>query len=179
MKSRLLSITYLLLNMNVKRHEGHEREIPHGHIYHAVMPILFILIWFLDSHIFRITTFLNDFVPFSFRTILFIILLCIAYSFIMLSHRILFKSHAPPNSLITNGILGYLRNPMYAGILLIYVAFILFSISIISIGFFIVIFLVYNWMANFEEKILENMFGDDYIQYKKRVPKWIPNPFKK
>ncbi len=165
--------------MNLKRHEGHEREIPYGHIYHAVIPIVFMLIWFLDSNIFKISTILNDMIPFIIRLILFILILSIALIFIELSHRSLFKSHKPPNSLITNGILGYLRNPMYSGILLIYVAFILLSISFISIGFFIVIFLVYNWMANFEEKILENMFGDEYIQYKKRVSKWIPNPFKK
>ncbi len=165
--------------MNLKRHEGHEREIPHGHIYHAVIPIVFILIWFLDSNILKISTILNDFVPFIIRLILFISVLCIALIFIELSHRILFKSHKPPDSLITNGILGYVRNPMYSGILLIYVAFIFLSISLISIAFFILVFLVYNWMANFEENILENMFGDEYIQYKKRVRKWIPNPFKK
>jgi len=165
--------------MNVKRHEGHEREIPNGHVYHAVMPILFILIWFLDSNIFRISTFLNNFVPFIIRLVLFIFVLCIALSFIMLSHRALFKSHKPSDSLITNGILGYVRNPMYFGILLIYVAFMFFSISLISIGLFIPVFLVYNWMVNFEENILENMFGEEYIKYKEKVPKWVPNPFKK
>ncbi|MFW9999692.1 MAG: methyltransferase family protein [Candidatus Hodarchaeota archaeon] len=165
--------------MNGKRHEGHEREIPHGHIYHAVMPIVFVLMWILDSIIFKISTILNNYVPFIIRLILFILVFGIALIFIELSHRALFKSHKPSDSLITNGILGHVRNPMYSGILLIYVAFILLSISIISIFLFIPVFLVYNWMANFEENILEDMFGDEYIQYKKRVPKWIPNPFKK
>ncbi len=165
--------------MNFKRHEGHEREIPYGHIYHAVIPIVFILIWFLDSNIFKISTILNDIIPFIIRLILFILVLSIALIFIELSHRSLFKSHKPPNSLITNGILGYMRNPMYSGILLIYIAFIFLSISLLSICLFIAVFLVYNWMANFEENILEKMFDDEYIQYKKKVPKWIPNPFKK
>ncbi len=165
--------------MKVKRHEGHEREIPNGHIYHAVMPIVFFTIWFLDSNIFRISTFLNDFVPFTIRIILFILVFGIALSSITLSHRALFKSHKPSDSLITNGILGYVRNPMYLGILLIYVAFILFSLSLISIGLFIPVFLVYNWMVNFEENILENMFGEEYIKYKEKVSKWIPIPFKR
>jgi protein-S-isoprenylcysteine O-methyltransferase Ste14 len=34
-------------------------------------------------------------------------------------------------------------------------------------------------MVNYEEKILEDLFGEDYREYKKKVPKWIPNPFKK
>ena len=163
--------------MNVKRHEGHEREIPHSHIYHATMPIVFFLIWFLDSNIFRISTFLDGFVPFLVRLILFILVLGIAISFILLSHRALFKSHHSSDTLISDGILGYVRNPMYFGILLIYVAFLFLSISLISIGLFVIVFLVYNWMVNFEENILENMFGEEYVKYKERVPKWVPNPF--
>lgn len=143
------------------------------------MPVAFFIIWFLDSNIFRISIFLNDFVPFLIRLILFILVIISAITFIMVSHRALFKSHEAPNSLITNGILGYVRNPMYFGILLIYVAFIFLSISLISIGLFVIIFLVYNWMVNFEEQILENMYGKEYFEYRKKVPKFIPNPFKK
>ena len=163
--------------MKIKRHDGHEREIPNAHIFHAILPIIFIIIWFLDSNIFHISTFLNSFVPFMIRLILFIVVFAIAITFIMLSHRALFKSHQPPNSLITKGILKYVRNPMYLGILLIYVAFIFLSISLISIALFIIVFLVYNWMVNFEENILENLFGKEYLKYKKKVPKWIPGLF--
>jgi len=163
--------------MNIKRHEGHEREIPHAHIYHIITPIGFILVWFLDSQIFHISTILNDFVPFIVRVILFIVVLIIAYLSIMLSHRALFKEHQPPNTLITSGILGRVRNPMYFGILLIYMAFLCFSISLISIGVFFVVFLVYNKMANFEENLLESMFGNEYLEYKKNVPKWLPKLF--
>lgn len=164
--------------MKVKRHEGHERELPNAHIFHAILPVAFVLIWIIDSSIYRISTFLNDFVLFEIRLIIFIVVFVIALTFILLSHRALFKSHQPSNSLITNGILGYVRNPMYLGILLIYIAFIFLSISLISIGVFIIIFLVYDWMVNFEEKILENLFGNKYLEYKKKVPKWFPNPFK-
>jgi len=165
--------------MKVKRHEGHERELPNAHIYHAILPVVFVLAWILDSNIFFISIFLNDFVLFEIRLIIFILVFVIALTFIFLSHRALFKSHQPSNSLITNGILGYVRNPMYLGILLIYVAFISLSISLISIGVFIITFLVYNWMVNFEEKILENLFGNEFLDYKAKVPKWLPNPFKK
>ena len=164
--------------MNKKRHEGHEREIPNAHIFHAILPIAFVAIWILDSIIFNFSTFLNNFVLLNIRLILFIIVFGIAITFIMLSHRALFKSHQPPSSLITKGILGYMRNPMYFGILLIYVAFIFFSISLICIGLFFIVILVYNWMVNFEEKILQDMFGNQFLEYKKKVPKWIPNPFK-
>jgi protein-S-isoprenylcysteine O-methyltransferase Ste14 len=165
--------------MDIKRHEGHEREAPNSHIYHIVLPIIFILIWVLDAHVFGFSTFLNIFVPFVLRLILFIIVWIMAIIFIMLSHRTLFKSHHPSDKLITDGILGYTRNPMYFGILLIYIAFLFLSISLISLGLFIVVFLVYNWMVNYEEKILIEMFGEEFMTYKKNVSKWIPNPFKK
>ena len=165
--------------MNAKRHEGHEREAPNSHIYQTVMPILYILIWILDTNIFRFSTFLNNYLPFIVRLALFIIVFAIAITFIQLSHRTLFKTHHPSDKLITEGILRYVRNPMYFGILLIYVAFIFLSISLISVGFFIIVFLVYNWMVNFEENILLNMFGEEYKEYKRKVSKWIPNPFKK
>ncbi|MFX1499816.1 MAG: methyltransferase family protein [Promethearchaeota archaeon] len=164
--------------MSEKRHKGHEREAPNAHIYHILLPTVFVLVWFLDSRIFRFSIFLNDYIPFVIRLILFIIVLALAITFIFLSHRILFKSHQPSDSLIITGILKYTRNPMYFGILLIYVALIFLSISLISIVFFIIVFLVYNWMVNFEQNILENMFGENFLEYKKRVPKWFPNPFK-
>jgi len=53
------------------------------------------------------------------------------------------------------------------------------SISLICIALFVIVFFVYNWMVNFEEKILENLFGNQWFEYKKKVPKWFPNPFKK
>ena len=165
--------------MSLKRHNGQEREFPHAHIYHALLPIIFISIWFIDVQIFHLSTILNFFVPFYIRLILAIIIFIIAVMLILLSHRALFKLHQPPNTLVKDGILKYTRNPMYLGILLIYVAFISFSISIICVGFFCLVFLVYSKMVKFEEKILENMFGEEYLNYKKKVSKWIPNPFKR
>ena len=153
---------------------GHEREIPNAHLYHSLLPIIFMIIWILDANIFRISTVLDNYVPFILRLILFIVILITALSFIQVSHKTLFKSHEPPTNLIDEGILGRTRNPMYFGILLIYVACISLSISLISIATFIPIFLVYNKMAKFEEKIMENLFGNEFLEYKKKVPKWFP-----
>ena len=156
---------------------GHDREMPNAHLYHILMPLIFIAIWILDSNVFRISTILDNFVPFLLRVMLFIVVLITALSFIQISHNILFKDHEPPNTVIDRGILGRTRNPMYFGILLIYVALIFLSISLISIGIFFLIFLVYNKMAIFEEKILEEKFGNEFLEYKKRVPRWFPKFF--
>jgi protein-S-isoprenylcysteine O-methyltransferase Ste14 len=68
---------------------------------------------------------------------------------------------------------------MYFGILLIYVACICLSISLISIVAFIPIFLVYNKMVIYEEKILIGLFGKQFLDYKKNVPRWFPKIIKK
>jgi protein-S-isoprenylcysteine O-methyltransferase Ste14 len=165
--------------MESKRHAGAERELPHAHLYHVLLPFLFWVVWFLDLQFFQISTFLNQIIPLLIRVVLFAIIFLIALIFISKSHKLLFKSHEPPNHVITTGILRYVRNPMYFGILLIYISLICLSISLISIGIFIIVFLIYNWMVNFEESILEAKFGKEYKEYKKSVPKWFPNPFVK
>ncbi|MFX1498450.1 MAG: hypothetical protein ACFFBH_13065 [Promethearchaeota archaeon] len=48
-----------------------------------------------------------------------------------------------------------------------------------KLALFFIVLLVYNWMVNFKEHILENIFGEEYLNYKKKGSKWIPNPFKK
>lgn len=157
----------------MKRHNGHERELPYAHIYHALLPIIFVGVWFLDTQFFNLTTILNKYIPFLIRISLFIIILGIALSLIYLSHKILFKSNQPPDTLIRDGIFKYTRNPMYFGIILIYVSLLVFSISLISVAILIGVFLIYNKMVNFEENILEEMFGEEYLDYKTKVPKWI------
>jgi protein-S-isoprenylcysteine O-methyltransferase Ste14 len=78
------------------------------------------------------------------------------------------------NDLITDGILGHVRHPMYFGVLLIYLACIFLSISLISIAVWIIIIVIYDRLATFEEKQLEELFGQKYLDYKEKVPKWIP-----
>ncbi|TXT62482.1 MAG: conserved membrane protein of unknown function [Promethearchaeota archaeon] len=157
----------------MKRHDGHERELPNAHLYHAIIPIVFIGVWFLDSFIFEFSIVLNAYIPLLIRMPLFIIIMCIALILIYLSHKILFKSHQPPDTLIVEGIFRYTRNPMYLGIFLLYVGCIMISISLIAVALLPFIFLVYNKMVNFEENILKEMFGDKFISYKANVPKWI------
>ncbi|TFG07773.1 MAG: isoprenylcysteine carboxylmethyltransferase family protein [Promethearchaeota archaeon] len=155
-----------------------EREAPFSHLIQATLPIIFLIIWILDTWIFLISVWLNSFVPLIIRIGLFAIVLTLAFILIYLSHKTLFDKNRPSNELITNGILKYVRNPLYLGVLLIYLAFIFLSISLISIILFIIIFVIYNRMVNFEEKMLEEMFSDEYMDYKNRVSKWIPNPFR-
>ncbi len=76
--------------------------------------------------------------------------------------------------LVDTGIYAYTRNPMYLAGLILNFSFILLAMSIIALISFIVIFLLYNNMVNFEETKLEKKLGQEYLEYKKKVKKWIP-----
>ncbi len=158
---------------------AHEREVPHSHLIQGLSPVIFLIIWILDSDVLFLSVYFNTLIPYLVRLVLFLCSLIFALLLIFLSHRTLFNKNKPSDTLITNGILKYVRNPLYLGVLLIYIAFLFYSISLISIAAFIVIFLIYNRMVNYEERILENLFGEDYLEYRNSVSKWIPNPFKK
>ena len=146
-------------------------EAPHSHLIQGLSAIIFSTIWLLDSLLFSFSTVLNNFVPWLIRLILFIIIIVIAFVFIRTSHNILFRQPENKDDLITDGILGHVRHPMYFGVLLIYLACLFLSISLISIAIWIIVFIIYDGLATFEEKQLEKLFGQEYIEYKKKVPK--------
>jgi protein-S-isoprenylcysteine O-methyltransferase Ste14 len=82
---------------------------------------------------------------------------------------------SPAKRLITAGLYGYVRNPMIAGVLIVLagetVAFMSLNLLIWTLAFFVInniFFLLY------EEPGLEKRFGDEYLDYKKNVPRWIP-----
>jgi protein-S-isoprenylcysteine O-methyltransferase Ste14 len=149
-------------------------EAPHSHLIQGLSIFVFTFVWILDSQILSFSIILNKFIPLIARIVLFVIVLTIAFVLIQISHKTLFKQPENKDDLITEGILGHVRNPMYLGVLLIYLAFIFLSISLISIAIWILIILIYNKLATFEEKQLEKLFKEKYLEYKKEVSKWIP-----
>jgi protein-S-isoprenylcysteine O-methyltransferase Ste14 len=160
--------------MKSKHKKGLEREAPYSHVIQALIPLIFTAVWIIDSIWLQLSTFLNQYIPLYIRISLFVLFVILAVIFGIPSHKLLFHEHEPSSELITDSILGYVRNPLYLAILLFYIAFICLSISLLSAGIFIIALIIYNWMVNREEQILEDLFGDDYRKYKQNVPKWIP-----
>lgn len=77
-------------------------------------------------------------------------------------------------SLQTDGIYAQTRNPMYVGLTFIYLA----TVCIIGNRWHIIIFplliiFVQEYIIKKEEKYLEKEFGEDYLNYKKKVRRWI------
>ncbi|MHA2315092.1 MAG: methyltransferase family protein, partial [Candidatus Hermodarchaeia archaeon] len=82
---------------------------------------------------------------------------------------------APTQHFVAVSLYRYLRNPMILGGLLVLLGeAIIFGSSLIFLwcGFFGV--LNHIWFIKREEPDLERRFGDEYRQYKRNVPRWIP-----
>jgi len=81
------------------------------------------------------------------------------------------------DTLRTNGIYRYSRNPMYIGVSMIIIGlgFILLDTGVIIGG--ILWFIITFFQCKREEKELLERFGKEYIKYKKSTPMFLPNFF--
>ena len=88
----------------------------------------------------------------------------------------------PPKKLVLDGLYRYVRNPMISGLSMIILGESMIFYSIELFGFFLfVVILNHVYFVYSEEPGLIKRFGNDYIEYKKNVPRWIPKirPWKK
>jgi protein-S-isoprenylcysteine O-methyltransferase Ste14 len=83
-------------------------------------------------------------------------------------------SNQPVRALVTTGIHGWSRNPIYVGMLLLYAGIGMAARSswVIVLAVPLVIILRYGVVAR-EERYLEQRFGDAYRDYKARVRRWL------
>jgi protein-S-isoprenylcysteine O-methyltransferase Ste14 len=82
---------------------------------------------------------------------------------------------SPTKKLVVKGLYKYVRNPMILGVFTVLLgeALSLWSQNIlIWAGAFFIINTIY--FIIYEEPDLEKRFGDEYREYKKQVPRWLP-----
>ncbi len=80
--------------------------------------------------------------------------------------------------LCIGGIFSYVRNPLYLGNVVIYLGFALFAggpwvfyLMLIALIYFVI---QYGMIISLEEKTLADLFGEDYQEFKKNVPRLFP-----
>jgi protein-S-isoprenylcysteine O-methyltransferase Ste14 len=81
----------------------------------------------------------------------------------------------PSHRLVVAGIYQYVRNPMILSVIMIVAGEALLFASI-WLGLVALIFFAINhvYFILSEEPGLEKRFGEEYMEYKKNVPRWIP-----
>lgn len=94
----------------------------------------------------------------------------------VMKNKTTINPHSPQKTscLVTSGIYRYTRNPMYVGILLVLSAWGLYLSHIVPL-LMPALFVLYmnRFQVIPEEKILEDKFGEAYIQYSKQTSRWI------
>jgi len=77
-------------------------------------------------------------------------------------------------SLAISGILNYVRHPLYSGTILIVGGLFLFNPKVLMLATFVCVVVYILIGIQLEERKLEKEFGDQYREYKKKVPMLIP-----
>lgn len=76
-------------------------------------------------------------------------------------------------TIITDGIYGISRNPAFLGFYLIYTGILLTFFNWVLLAFTIFSITLLHFQILKEEEYLPTVFGDDYIEYKKHVRRYI------
>ena len=81
----------------------------------------------------------------------------------------------PTQKLVVQGVYRHVRNPMMSGALFVLLGEALLTASLPLFCWFLVAGVVYALYIPFsEEPGLTKRFGDDYLTYKRNVPRWVP-----
>ena len=81
----------------------------------------------------------------------------------------------PPQRFVVSGPYRHVRNPMLSAVILMILAEAVALNSKFLLGWAVAFFLLNTlYFVFLEEPGLERRFGEDYVQYKAAVPRWIP-----
>lgn len=84
------------------------------------------------------------------------------------------KPWKPTTNIITTGIYAYSRNPIYLAFNFFSIGFGIFYNNVwVMLSIIPSMTFIYFIAIKKEEKYLENIFGDEYLEYKKSVRRWI------
>lgn len=80
--------------------------------------------------------------------------------------------------LVTEGVYACVRHPQYDGLFLITIGFLIQWPSLTTLIMWPILIFAYYTLAMREERDIEKQFGVEFLEYKKKVPAFIPQPGK-
>ncbi|UCC79020.1 MAG: isoprenylcysteine carboxylmethyltransferase family protein [Candidatus Zixiibacteriota bacterium] len=148
-------------------------EHPFGDAGQLIAFGLFAIVWIADSIFLNFSTGLTGYVPSYVRTIIAIVIFAVSLYLLAASHKVVAGENRPAK-VISSGVFKYIRHPLYMSAILFYTGLIALTLSMISFALWIGIFIFYNYIAGYEEKLMEIKFGEEYLSYKQKTGKWLP-----
>jgi protein-S-isoprenylcysteine O-methyltransferase Ste14 len=153
-------------------------EHPLGDAGQGILLVIFLAVWGADSFFLHRSTFLVHDIPLLVRLGLLALAVFGSISLIRSAGEVVHHGQRPDH-VLTAGAFRYVRHPLYLGVLLFYLGLTLATVSLLSLAVFAGIFIFYNYISGYEEKLLEARYGEAYKEYKARTGKWIPKIRKK
>ncbi len=79
--------------------------------------------------------------------------------------------------LVDYGAFAWCRNPLYVGNYLVWMGFTVVSGVLWFLPVATLLFAIeYYYIVRYEEGVLESIFGEEYLGYKAKTPRWLPTP---
>jgi len=138
-----------------------------------VLFALFLIVWIADSFILHLSASFTDHIPLYLRLILSAVLLALAVYLVKSGHTAV-GHEGIPKAVIDTGAFRYVRHPLYLGSVLFYLSLVVSTASLLSFALWVVILVFYDYISCYEERVLEQVFGEEYHSYKSRTGRWIP-----
>jgi protein-S-isoprenylcysteine O-methyltransferase Ste14 len=148
-------------------------EHPFGDAGQLILLGLFLVVWVGDSFFLHKAIFLAAYVPLYVRLVVLSLTLVIALWLFRSGHVVVAHEQRPPG-VIETGAFRYVRHPLYLASILVYLGLTASTASLFSAIVFVGICIFHNYIANYEEQLLEARFGEEYRRYKQRTGKWVP-----
>jgi len=80
-----------------------------------------------------------------------------------------------PKNLVINGLYRFVRNPMYLGVSCMILSQALVGWSLEILFYLALVVIAFNLFVRlYEEPHLRKIFGEQYLEYCRRVPRWTP-----
>lgn len=148
-------------------------EHPWGDAGQIILGGVFLVVWVGDSFFLQRSTSLSSYVPLSARLIFLGIALVAGLALFRITHPVVCREQRPDWVVVT-GAFRYVRHPLYLSAVFMYIGLCFSTMSLYSLAVFLGIFVFYNYIAGYEERLLEIKFGEEYRQYKSATGKWVP-----
>jgi protein-S-isoprenylcysteine O-methyltransferase Ste14 len=139
-----------------------------------VLTCLFVAAWIADTFFFKYTTFLNRYVPPGVRIPAGAVLLVLSGYLARKGLSIVFGKEREKPGVIRESVFNIVRHPVYLSEILLYLGLLLLSISLAAAVVWIIAIGFLHYISRYEERLLLARFGEEYEQYMKEVPMWIP-----
>jgi protein-S-isoprenylcysteine O-methyltransferase Ste14 len=140
----------------------------------TLLAILFMTIWILDTFFLELTTSLNRFIPLAVRIPLGSLLLIPSAYLAGTGLFIVFGKKRDTSGVIRDHVFSVVRHPIYLSEILLYFGLLVLSISLAAVCIWFAAIVFLHFIARYEEKLLMRRFGEEYKEYMKDVPMWIP-----